>query len=208
MLLETDIPAAGGIVTRRRKERAVEPQISEQTQWMLAIRDHRDRAAFGQLFDFFAPRLKAMLMRGGQSAAVAEDVVQEVMLNVWRKAHQFDPERAQVSGWIYQIARNRHVDLIRKEKRPVPEALSVPDDHEPDASQVLGMDQEAQLLRKALDKLTADQRSMLERAYFGELTHAEIRAETGLPLGTIKSRIRLGLQRLRHELQDLKGSRS
>lgn len=177
-----------------------DPDITEQTAWMLAVRDQRDKAAFGQLFDYFAPRLKGMIMRNGTRSAQAEDIVQDVMLTVWHKAAQFDPNRAQVSGWVYQIARNRHVDSIRKESRPVPDELGHVEDV-PDATGTLALNQEAALLRNALDQLTEDQRDMLERAYFGDLSHSEIHAQTGLPLGTIKSRIRLGLQRLRHELQ-------
>lgn len=167
---------------------------------MLAVRDHRDKQAFGQLFDYFAPRLKGMIMRGGTRSAAAEDIVQDVMLTVWHKAAQFDPSRAQISGWIYQIARNRQIDIIRKESRPVPEELAG-EGQTQDASQDLALSQEADLLRTALATLTPDQRDMLEQAYFGDLSHSEIHAQTGLPLGTIKSRIRLGLNRLRHELK-------
>jgi RNA polymerase sigma-70 factor, ECF subfamily len=179
---------------------------SEQTVWMLAIRDQRDKAAFAMLFDHYAARLKGFVMRAGAPKAQAEDIVQEVMLTVWRKAHLFDPERAQVSSWIYQIARNRQIDVIRKEARPVPEALANDDesDDEPDAGQVIALEQESDKLRQALAKLAPAQREMIERAYLGELTHTEIREATGLPLGTIKSRIRLGLERLRHELKDLR----
>ena len=126
------------------------------------------------------------------------------MLTVWRKAHLFDPQRAQVSSWIYQVARNRQIDIVRRESRPVPEELKPPESTEEDASQIIALDQEAQKLRQALASLKPGQREMVEKAYLGDLTHAEIRAETGLPLGTIKSRIRLGLEKLRHELKDLR----
>lgn len=179
-------------------------EISQQTQWMIAVRDNRDRNAFSSLFDHFAPRLKGFIIRSGASAHQAEEIVQDVMLTIWRKAAQFDPHRAQVSAWIYQIARNRHIDIARKENRPMPEELKEEPGTEPDASQILGLEQEAGQLRQALDALKSDQREMIEQAYLGELTHKEISAKTGLPLGTIKSRIRLGLERLRHELKDFK----
>ena len=175
--------------------------LSDQTLWMLAVRDQRDKQAFSQLFDFFAPRLKGFILRSGVSSAEAEDIVQDVMLSVWRKAGSFDPHRAQVSSWIYQIARNRQVDVIRKTRRPVPEELKQEESTEVDSVQILALEQEATQLRKALETLSSDQRDIVEKAYLGELSHSEIQAETGLPLGTIKSRIRLGLERLRHELK-------
>jgi len=171
---------------------------------MLAVRDKRDRAAFAELFDHFAPRLKGFIMRSGTGSGQAEEIVQEVMLTVWRKAEQFDPERAQVSAWIYQIARNRQIDTFRKESRPLPEELGEDPGAEPDASQILAVEQEAGQLKQALARLKPEQREIIEKAYLGELTHQEIRAQTGLPHGTIKSRIRLGLERLRHELKDMR----
>jgi len=181
-----------------------QPQYTEQTQWMLAVRDQRDRAAFERLFDYFAPRLTGVAMRSGLGRGAAEDVAQEVMLTVWRKAQSFDPHRAQVSAWIFQIARNRRIDLVRKENRPIPEEIKMAENIEDDASQIMALDQEAGLLKTALLGLKSDQREMIEKAYLGELTHQEISDQTGLALGTVKSRIRLGLERLRHELKGLR----
>lgn len=175
--------------------------FTEQTEWMLKVRDARDRAAFAKLFDHFAPRLRGMLMKNGFGAAQADDVIQDVMLSVWRKAHSFNPERANVSGWIFQIARNRQIDVIRKDRRPMPEELAMPESTDIDGEQVLGIEQEAASLHAAIARLNPEQRDLVQKAYLGELTHSEIQAETGLPLGTIKSRIRLGLERLRHELK-------
>ena len=179
--------------------------ISDQTAWMLAVRDKRCKASFGHLFDYFGPRLKGVLCKGGLSHALAEDIVQDVMLTIWRKAGQFDPERAQVSAWVYQIARNRQIDVLRKVNRPLPEALKAPEESTPDATQMVALDQESRALRQALEQLKPSQREVVEHAYLGDLTHAEIQAKTGLPLGTIKSRIRLGLEKLRHELKELSG---
>ncbi|SMP00765.1 sigma-70 family RNA polymerase sigma factor [Shimia sagamensis] len=193
-------------VTPRREREPVSQtknDYSDETIWMLAVRDTRDRGAFAALFDHFAPRLKGFLIRGGASPQQAEEIVQDVMLTIWRKADMFDPHRAQVSAWIYQIARNRRIDIARKENRPMPEALKEEPELEPDASQILGLEQETTQLKQALAALKPEQREVIEKAYLGELTHQEISMQTGLPLGTIKSRIRLGLQRLRHELKDL-----
>jgi RNA polymerase sigma factor (sigma-70 family) len=180
------------------------PQMSALTTSMLAVRDNRDRAAFAELFDHFAPRLKGFIMRSGTPSGQAEEIVQEVMLTVWRKATQFDPQRAQVSAWIYQIARNRQIDVIRKERRPLPEDWEAATGTEDDAGMILEIEQEVGLLKLALAQLNADQREMIERAYMGDLTHQEISTLTGLPLGTVKSRIRLGLERLRIKLNDIR----
>ncbi len=179
--------------------------LSQQTTWLLDVRDNRNRAAFAQLFDFYAPRLKGMLLRAGLQSGQAEDVVQEVMLAIWRKADQFDPARAQASAWIYRIARNRQIDMIRLENRPLPDELVAAEEESiDDAAQVLALDQEGTQLRAALIRLAPEQRTVIEQAYMGELSHSEITAQTGLPLGTIKSRIRLALDRLRHDLRDLR----
>lgn len=179
--------------------------ISPQTQWLLAVRDARDRAAFARLFDHFAPRLTTMMLRSGMARAMADDVAQDVMLTAWQKAHLFDPTRAQASAWIYRIARNRQIDILRRERRPMPDALIADhEDAEDDAHSALALDQEASRLRAALDTLSAEQREVIEQAYLGDLTHTEIRQRTGLPMGTIKSRIRLALERLRHELKELR----
>ncbi len=179
-------------------------KLSAQTRQLLAVRDRRDKAAFAALFDHFAPRLKGFFIRSGCSAPVAEEIVQDVMLTLWRKSAQFDPHRAQASAWIYQIARNRHIDLLRKSARPLPEETESETGTEPDAAQILALQQEAGHLKQALGKLNREQRHVIERAYLGELSHKEISALTGVPLGTIKSRIRLGLERLRHELRGLR----
>ena len=194
------------VMSRHERKPVSQSKIdySQQTNWMLAVRDQRDRAAFSALFDYFAPRLKGFVMRSGASSHEAEEIVQDVMLTCWRKAALFDPHRAQVSAWIYQIARNRQIDIARKENRPMPEELKEEPSLEADASQILGLEQEARELRQAIVNLKPEQREMVEKAYLGELTHQEISVQTGVPLGTIKSRIRLGLERLRHELKDLK----
>jgi len=174
------------------------------TELLIAVRDRRDRAAFGRLFDHFAPKLKAMLVKGGLRDGSAEDVVQDVMLKVWHKAAQFDPHRAEASAWIYRIARNRQIDLARKRPLPQPEVWEDPPDEDPDAGQILALKQEAAQLRKALASLTPEQSQVIRKAFVEDLAHSEISAATGIPLGTVKSRIRLGLERLRHELRDLK----
>ncbi|MGY6634452.1 MAG: sigma-70 family RNA polymerase sigma factor [Alkalilacustris sp.] len=167
---------------------------------MLRIRDAQDESAFAQLFEHFAPRIKGFLMRGGAAEALAEECAQEVMATVWRKAHLFDPARASVATWVFTIARNRRIDALRKQRRPEPEDVGWGPEPEPDQAAILELQQESARLVDAIAQLPDKQRELIERAFFGELSHSEIAAETGLPLGTIKSRIRLALDRLRQAM--------
>lgn len=196
-------PPRGQIGATREKAPVRDDPGSQMTQALLAVRDRRDRAAFGRLFDHFAPRLKAMLIRAGLRDGSAEDVVQDVMLAVWHKAAQFDPHRAEAAAWIYRIARNRQIDLARRRPPPVPELLAELPAQDPDAAQIVAMQQAARELRVALARLSPEQGRAIRQAYVEDLSHRQISRLTGLPLGTIKSRIRLGLERLRHELKDL-----
>ena len=160
----------------------------------------KDTSAFEELFNHFAPRIKAFLMKSGADPQMAEECSQEVMATVWRKAHLFDPARASVSTWIFTIARNKKIDAIRKLNRPEPEQLYPEQDYEPDQEEVVELQQETERLATALGELPEKQRVLIEKAYLGELSHSEIAEITGLPLGTIKSRIRLALEKLRHSM--------
>lgn len=172
----------------------------EWSQCLIAVRDRKDQACYIRLFRHFAPRAKSLLMKGGASATEAEEAVQEAMVQVWRKAHLFEPTIATASTWIFTIVRNKRIDLIRKERRPVPEELDWGPEEVSDPADQAAMAQEQKQLHQAISKLPERQRDVVEKAYLGELSHSEIAEATGLPLGTIKSRIRLGLERLRHEL--------
>lgn len=159
-----------------------------------------DRQAFAALFRHFAPRVKGFLMKSGASAAQAEDCVQDVMATVWQKAALYDPAKASVSTWIFTIARNRLIDMARRDRRPEAELLD--EDPEPDQAEVYELAEENRRLVAALDGLPEKQRHLIQRAYWGDLSQSEIASETGLPLGTIKSRIRLALDRLRARLAE------
>ena len=201
---------AGGVYGALRRgfwsagtDRAVVTAATEQADWaalMLRVRDVQDRAAFAALFRHFAPRIKAFLMKSGTPAPVAEDCAQDVMATVWHKAHLFNPERASVATWVFTIARNRRIDLARRDRRPEPEALDWGPTGEPDQADVYASAQETRALGAALSALPEKQRALIQRAYYGDLSHTQIASETGLPLGTIKSRIRLALDRLRLSL--------
>ena len=160
----------------------------------------KDTAAFEELFNHFAPRVKAFLIKSGADSQMAEECSQEVMATVWRKAHLFDPSRASASTWIFTIARNKKIDAIRKQNRPEPEQLYQDQDYEPDQETIVELQQETERLTSALEELPEKQRVLVEKAYLGELSHSEIAEITGIPLGTIKSRIRLALEKLRHSM--------
>lgn len=177
-----------------------EAEIEVWSVRMARVRDHQDRAAFAELFRHFAPRVKAFLMKSGADAALAEECAQDVMATVWQKAHLFDPARASVATWIFTIARNRRIDALRRARRPEPEDLPWGPEPEPDQADAFEAQEDTRKLGEALALLPQAQRELIERAYFGELSHSEIAAATGLPLGTIKSRIRLALDRLRRQM--------
>ncbi len=175
-------------------------QPSDWAEMLLAVRDKQDKVAFAALFRHFAPRVKGFLMKAGSDAATAEECAQDVMATLWQKAHLFDPARASVSTWIFTIARNRRIDMARKDRRPEPEDLMWLGQDEPDQADVYAAAEDTRLLQEALADLPEKQRLLIQRAYFGDLSHSELAAETGLPLGTIKSRIRLALDRLRNKM--------
>jgi len=168
-----------------------------------AVADHEDREAFRQLFNFYAPRLKAFLMKRGANPGEAEEVMQEAMALVWRKADQFDQTKASASTWIYTIARNRRIDLIRRSKRPEldpedPFFKSISE--QLDGEQEYSKNERAELVRHYLKTLPANQLEIIQKAFFEELTHQEIAVDLDMPLGTVKSRIRIAMRRLRDQL--------
>jgi RNA polymerase sigma-70 factor (ECF subfamily) len=139
-------------------------------------------------------------MKAGADPTMAEECSQEAMATVWNKAKLFDPARASASTWIFTIARNKRIDAIRKIRRPEPDELMWPDGMEDAQDDALELKQQSEILADAIQNLPEKQRQLVEKAFFKELSHGEIALETGLPLGTIKSRIRLALERLRHAM--------
>ena len=169
-----------------------------------AIAASQDKAAFRQLFDHFAPRLKSYLLRLGADLATAEDVAQEAMVMVWRKAVSFDRRQAGASTWIFTIARNKRIDRLRREQRPAldPEDPGLVPAEEPAPDRSLQNSQERQRIASAMRSLPDEQAELVRRAFFNDESHSMIAEESGLPLGTVKSRIRLALARLRHEMKE------
>ena len=212
MLIETKIRASDHSIISRvcaidsekiESKKNVSSDSNDKKLWAELIKKVetlKDISAFEELFNHFAPRVKAFLMKSGADPQMAEECSQEVMATVWRKAHLFDPSRASASTWIFTIARNKKIDAIRKQNRPEPEQLYPDQDYEPDQESVVELQQETERLTLALGELPEKQRVLVEKAYLGELSHSEIAEITGLPLGTIKSRIRLALEKLRHSM--------
>lgn len=170
-----------------------------------AIADRADRDAFRVLFDHYAPRVKGFLSRQGLDDARAEELAQEVMVVVWRKAASFDPAKASVSTWIFRIARNRRIDVFRRDRTAVLDGedpgLRPPET--PDPQEAADAGQRQGLIARALAQLPAEQQDLIRRAFYDELSHSEIAERTGLALGTVKSRLRLAFAKLRSALGDL-----
>ena len=167
-----------------------------------AVALRRDREAFVQLFEHFAPRLKAWLMKSGVSSTVAEDFAQDAMLSVWRKADLFDARKARAATWIFTIARNRRLDMLRRDARalPTPE-IEPPEDEAMRPDAILAMADDARRVREALSRLKPDQIEVLRLAFFMDSPHSEIARRLDLPLGTVKSRIRNAMIKLRTILE-------
>ena len=164
------------------------------------IGKNQDKLAFNTIFRHFAPRLKSFLVKAGSTDSQAEEVIQEVMIAVWTKSSTYDSDKSSVSTWIYTIARNKRIDKIRKEKRHYlsesDEGLEIPvnstQEKEIFAAQV------SNSLKKYMLNLPEEQSKLLKLSYFYNKTHADISEELKIPLGTVKSRIRLALTKMRH----------
>jgi len=163
-----------------------------------------DRAAFAELFRLFAPRLKSYLMRQGCDFAGAEDLMQETMVMVWRRAASFDGTRASAATWLFTIARNKRIDALRRQRRPaidLDDPALVPDPA-PSAEEPVLANERGRRLAEALATLPVEQAALIRLAYFDDRAQSDIAAETKLPLGTVKSRLRLALVKLRRALEE------
>ena len=169
------------------------------------VAQSRDQQAFSELFDHFAPRVKSFMMRKGSNAEQAEDLAQEAMILVWSKAALFTAERGSVSTWIFTIARNLRIDRLRREKSQLYtdlEDFDAPDERQ-GAEESLGRLEEDNHVSKALSQIPADQRDLLILSFVEDVTQSEIAKRLNIPLGTVKSRMRLGYQRLRKLLETM-----
>ena len=168
-----------------------------------SIAKNLDRDAFAGLFDAFAPRLKSFMMRKGASPDLAEDLVQETMIAVWTKAGLYDPTKGSVLTWLFTIARNLRIDRIRRESsRPYAELgdYDAPSD-EPGSEEILARKDEAQCVARALAKIPPEQMKILTLSFVEDVSQSEIAQRLNLPLGTVKSRMRLAYNHLRKTLE-------
>ena len=178
------------------------PEALAMDALLRRVAEAKDRAAFAALFDHFAPRIKSYLMRLGAPPSQAEDLAQEAMLSLWRKAHLFDPSKASAATWLFTIARNLRIDAIRREKRPELDPQDFQPEAEPDADEVMTLAADEGRLRAALKTLPPDQAAVIEQSFFADKPHSQIASEQGIPLGTVKSRLRLAMARLKATLGD------
>lgn len=168
------------------------------------VAERQDRDAYAQLFSYYAPRVKSYLMRLGADSGLAEEIAQDVMVTVWRKAALFDRTQASVSTWIFRVARNRRIDVFRRAKRPdldPEETMILPAGVEAPDARLEAMETDARV-RAAMVDLPEEQVNLLRLAFYEGLSHSEIAGKLDLPLGTVKSRIRLAFAKMKARLED------
>ncbi|MBR0672446.1 sigma-70 family RNA polymerase sigma factor [Neoroseomonas soli] len=172
---------------------------------LAAIATRGDREAFAALFGHFAPRVKGYLLRLGLPNAQAEELAQETMLTVWRRAEQFDPASGAAAAWIFTIARNLRIDAVRRDRlAPRLELTAEERTPPPPADAVIQSAQHTERVRAALARLPAEQAEVVRLSFYDDRPHAEIERALGIPLGTVKSRLRLAMTRLRTLLDDIR----
>src|SRR5210317_1243830 len=196
------------VVTKKPGDDAVSADIGRRTdewsQCLRAIAKHRDRGAFARFFKQFAPLIKAFALSGSTlSANHADELVQEVMLKVWQKADGFNPEKAAASTWIYTIARNCRTDMFRRLQKfdtPIAADDVCPEQEGEEPFSQLQSRRNRERVREMMKELPADQAQILAKVYMEGKSHAEAAGELDLPLGTVKSRVRLALQKLQIQI--------
>jgi RNA polymerase sigma-70 factor (ECF subfamily) len=159
----------------------------------------QDRNSFAEIFQHFAPRVKSYMVKLGCVDEMAEELAQQTLLQVWRKAQLYDPQKAAASTWIFRIARNIRIDMLRKQKHffdPDFDLASIEDDQE-DAEYKINREQKNHRVALALTDLPGDQARIIRMSFYEGLSHSEIAKQLEIPLGTVKSRIRLAFARLR-----------
>jgi RNA polymerase sigma-70 factor, ECF subfamily len=169
------------------------------------VADERDLAAFRELYQTYGPRVKAYMMRRGADAATAEDLAQETLLAVWRRAGLYAEDKGSIATWIFAIARNLRIDRLRREMpwQELPESRFEQPSPDTPPDEALSEKERQTRVRAALAQLPPEQQEVVTLSYIDGLSHGEIAARLGLPLGTVKSRMRIAYQRIRAALEDL-----
>jgi RNA polymerase sigma-70 factor, ECF subfamily len=176
-----------------------QPDFSEL---LLKVGRNQDRAAFADLFQHFAPRVTSYMLKLGSANEMAEELAQLTLLQVWRKAQLFDPDKAAASTWIFRIARNIRIDVLRKQKHFFDDDFDLAkiEDEQDTAEVKINREQKKQHVALALTELPQDQAQIIHMSFYDGLSHGEIAKQLEIPLGTVKSRIRLAFGRLRESL--------
>ncbi|MCY4043929.1 MAG: sigma-70 family RNA polymerase sigma factor [Cellvibrionales bacterium] len=193
--------------TRHRKKNDAE--VQEEQAWLAAIANSQDEIAFSCLFDRYAPKIKAFcLAKSPGSITMADELVQEVMVKIWQKAHLYHPELASPSTWIFTLARNTRVDFFRKQHRHQTDitAEDIYDDlidETQDLFIAAHQKQQQKHIQQAMSHLSLDQTEVIAKVYMEGKSHSQVADELQLPLGTVKSRIRLALSKLGLSLGEL-----
>jgi len=183
--------------------KAHKAERDDMTDLLVAVRDRHDRAAFAALFRHFGPRVKSYLRRFGDDGGRIDEVVQETFAAVWTKARLFDPAKASAATWIFTIARNQRIDAFRRERRPEfdPQDPAFVPEQVPDGERTVTVRERTRYVADAMAELSPDQQEVLRLSIFEENSHDAIATKLGLPIGTVKSRIRLAYGHLRARLE-------
>ncbi len=179
--------------------------MTDHGDCLMRVALHEDRDAFAALFAHFGPRVKSLMLKAGADQALADDLVQDVMMTVWRKAHLYAPERGAVGTWIYTIARNARIDFLRRgSSQPYEdlEAVEVPCENA-DSEEEVFANQRVSVVAEAVAELPDEQRAIIEYAFMHDLSQSQIAAKLALPLGTVKSRLRLAYAKLKGRLEEV-----
>ena len=172
---------------------------------LIRVAETGDRDAFSLIYHHFAPRIKGVLMRSGAPAAEAEDLAQDAMVKVLRKAKLFDRTKASAATWIFTIARNARIDAIRKASRATldPDEPALMPEEAPRADFLCELTEQKIRIKEAFEVLSPEQQTVMRLHFYEDEPHSAIAEKLGLPLGTVKSRLRLAFERIRKELGDL-----
>ena len=160
---------------------------------------------FEIIFNFYAPKIKSLLVRNGADVTLAEDIMHDTMINIWDKIHLYNPEKGSFSSWIYTIARNNRIDLLRKKSsQPYTDIseIDIPSDNE-NSQEIVERKSITEQVKNAINLLPEKQRKVIELSFINDMTQDEIAVKLNIPIGTVKSRMRLAYQKMKENLKDI-----